>query len=102
MIEQIGGDEFIALVRDGTGDEQLEWLADSMVEAASLPVPWEGMRISIGASAGIAVWPRDGRSKRELIAAADAALYEGKRQGRGRVVLAKAPPLDPGDALLAG
>ena len=102
LVARVGGDEFIALIHDVSADGETEWLADALVEAASLPVRFEGTRLCVGASAGVAFWPRDGRSRRELMAAADAALYEGKRQGRGRVIIARPPPLDPGSALLAG
>lgn len=39
-------------------------------------------------SFGLAIWPEDGDTAGELIAAADAALYEAKRRGRDRIILA--------------
>jgi len=41
-------------------------------------------------SFGLAEWPDDGETAKELIAAADAALYEAKRRGRDQIVLAGA------------
>ena len=41
-----------------------------------------------GASIGIAVLPDDAGTVQELIAASDAALYEAKTSGRGRVSVA--------------
>ena len=39
-------------------------------------------------SFGLASWPEDGDKAAELIAAADAALYEAKRLGRDQIALA--------------
>ena len=41
-------------------------------------------------SFGLATWPEDGETAAALIEAADAALYEAKRGGRDRIVLAGA------------
>jgi diguanylate cyclase (GGDEF)-like protein len=43
---------------------------------------------SVTLSAGIAAFPQNGASDEELIAAADAALYESKTNGRNRVTIA--------------
>jgi diguanylate cyclase (GGDEF)-like protein len=50
--------------------------------------------ISIGrvtVSVGVAVLPDHGTTPKELFAAADAALYRAKREGRDRVVMAESP-----------
>jgi diguanylate cyclase (GGDEF)-like protein len=46
-------------------------------------------------SFGLATWPEDGETATELIAAADAALYEAKRGGRDRIALAGALEATP-------
>jgi diguanylate cyclase (GGDEF)-like protein len=45
----------------------------------------DGRELRLTVSAGIAAYPEDGRSVKELVAAADAALYRAKEAGRDRV-----------------
>jgi len=54
-----------------------------------------GRRAEIGASIGIAFaeWP--GESAASLLRRADAAMYQAKQSGRGRVCLARLPDGDP-------
>src|SRR3546814_11057568 len=53
----------------------------------ALGEPFEiaGQEIEIGASVGVALRPRHGTSLTELMRAADAAMYQAKGHGRGRV-----------------
>ncbi|TAN32018.1 diguanylate cyclase, partial [Patescibacteria group bacterium] len=44
-----------------------------------------GASIRVTASIGIGVCPEDATAVQDLVAAADAALYEAKRTGRNRV-----------------
>ena len=78
-----GGEEFVLLLRDGTGPgavELAERLRLTLRERSTvLPEP-------VTASFGVATIPLDGTSPNELIAAADRALYEAKRMGRNQVV----------------
>jgi len=45
----------------------------------------------ITASIGVAALPDQGTNEKELLQAADAALYRAKREGRDRVVVAEVP-----------
>jgi len=83
-----GGDEFCILVPGTSPDGAVvaaEGFVDAVQKAAeSSPLP-EGTEL-VGASAGVACYPGDGEDGTDLIARADAALYQAKESGRGRVI----------------
>jgi diguanylate cyclase (GGDEF)-like protein/PAS domain S-box-containing protein len=88
---RFGGEEFVVLLP--TAD-----LAASRARAERLRAKTKELTIlhqgrsmgMITISVGVAVFPEHGTSPKELMAAADAALYEAKRGGRDQVVVASA------------
>jgi diguanylate cyclase (GGDEF)-like protein len=74
------GDEFLFLmleVKDGADVVALATkISDGIAEAFEI----EGAKMTVKASIGIALYPDDGRSPRELLEHADAAMYAAKRQ----------------------
>ena len=82
-LARIGGDEFVLLVEDLQGLEQVTILADKMVEAISNLLSHALQNVRIGASVGIALYPEHGSDSRELLVRADEAMYEAKRRGKG-------------------
>jgi diguanylate cyclase (GGDEF)-like protein len=85
-----GGEEFILLLPETTlqGAKLVAQRLRYSVEQAKFRtsarnLPEEHVTISIG----VAVFPDEARFKRELLEAADAALYQAKANGRNRVVL---------------
>ncbi len=85
-----GGEEFLILLPQSSTDETLA-IAESLRAAVQDAVTphGEGMTISLGVShcGQIAMFPQD------ALAGADAALYEAKRGGRNRVVVANPPQM---------
>ena len=49
---------------------------------------YEGKTIRVTISGGLSTYPADGQTAAELIAAADAALYQAKERGRNQIVSA--------------
>lgn len=89
LCARYGGEEFTLLLEDTGGETGLE-IAERVRRAiAALEVPIEGDEIlRVTASAGVATFPDlHARGPGDLVALADAALYEAKRQGRNRCLL---------------
>lgn len=80
-----GGEEFLCLLPQVSRP-----LAEEVAERIRLghetqPIEHQGREIRITCSIGIATYPDDGLNPNELLAKADAALYEAKRSGRNRI-----------------
>jgi diguanylate cyclase (GGDEF)-like protein len=78
-VARLGGDEF-GLVLPGIGTaEAARSLLDRVVHEVTRSIDLDGVQVSIEASFGVALHPRDGTDGDALLRAADAAMYEGKR-----------------------
>jgi diguanylate cyclase (GGDEF)-like protein len=84
LVARLGGDEFVLLCPGVTADEAAR-LAERLISDVAWPVPFEGRYLTVGASIGVAT--RTSQPDEGLLRVADAAMYEAKRQGRGRYVL---------------
>ncbi|HLW92223.1 MAG TPA: EAL domain-containing protein [Roseiarcus sp.] len=78
---RLGGDEF-TLVLPGCDDPLLASnVADRAMRAVEEPLEIDGRRLTVGASAGIAIAPAHGSSVEEVIGSADLALHDAKLSG---------------------
>jgi diguanylate cyclase (GGDEF)-like protein/PAS domain S-box-containing protein len=83
MCGRLGGDEFAVVVRDARDPVVVEKLAQVIIESLSRPYEVDQHTLHVGASVGLAIGPRDGRTAEMLIRSADLALYRAKDAGRG-------------------
>jgi diguanylate cyclase (GGDEF)-like protein/PAS domain S-box-containing protein len=89
MVGRIGGDEFLAVCPDIGGPEQAMKLAERLAQAQR-----EAVRVAAGgdivvqASIGVAWSAGEGADADAMVAKADGAMYESKREGIGRPKLA--------------
>lgn len=83
VIGRLGGDEFAVVVRDASDSAAVERLAHTIIDVLSRPYEVDQHTLYIGASVGLAVGPRDGRTAEMLIRSADLALYRSKDAGGG-------------------
>jgi diguanylate cyclase (GGDEF)-like protein len=80
VVGRIGGDEFVILLEDVDDASKVRQVADIVVAALTGPFHEWGILESIGATAGIAMYPTDGRDTHALLSAADARMYAQKGQ----------------------
>ena len=84
MVARIGGDEFVILLTDISGQADAEAVATAIVAAMDSPILVDNQEVCSGASVGIAIAPGDGLTALDLIKNADLALYHAKENGRHR------------------
>lgn len=86
-VARLGGDEFVVLLRDLREPEDATAVAEKLAATLRRPFPTLGQEPQVGLSVGVALFPEHGGEPAALLRHADAALYEAKRAGRGRVRL---------------
>jgi diguanylate cyclase (GGDEF)-like protein len=85
-----GGEELVLILPEATVEAATHRAEDIRTRAKALEV--KHLETPLGpvtVSLGVAVFPRGGRTRDELLASADAALYKAKQGGRDRVVVAE-------------
>jgi two-component system, cell cycle response regulator len=80
-----GGDEFLYLLMNPQGTENIERIADALLKTIGQPIDLGDLQPVINASIGIAVYPGNGASGEQLIRNADTAMYRAKKTGIGRI-----------------
>ncbi|WP_346294911.1 GGDEF domain-containing protein [Rhodopseudomonas sp. P1] len=86
QVFRVGGDEFVVLL-PGTRTDGAAPVAQRIIAAIAEPFELAGHgRLDIGVSIGAATFPEDGATVDDLLRAADIAMYQAKRQGKGRFV----------------
>jgi diguanylate cyclase (GGDEF)-like protein/PAS domain S-box-containing protein len=82
IISRLGGDEFAVLMPDITEAEATA-LAERIIRAISqIPFRFDGQNLRLTTSLGIALYPQHGANTEDLIAHADAAMYQAKEAGK--------------------
>lgn len=84
VLARFGGDEFGIVMRHGAKDSA-QILAKRIVRAVSAPITLSsGDEIGVGISVGMAAYSDDVESVHKLLAQADQALYQAKKQNEKR------------------
>jgi diguanylate cyclase (GGDEF)-like protein len=91
LLSRLGGDELAVLLTPCTADTAAQRAEQLLAAVRSSPLELaDGTLLALSISLGVAHLPRHSDDIRALYSAADAALYEAKRAGRGRVVVTPA------------
>jgi diguanylate cyclase (GGDEF)-like protein len=89
VIGRIGGEEFIIILPGMAADGAVAVGERVRLAIEQEPIAFEGKRVHVTVSVGLATYPSNGiRGKEELLKAADDALYQAKRSGRNRLISA--------------
>jgi diguanylate cyclase (GGDEF)-like protein len=79
MVARYGGDEFVLLLAGINGNDDLTSRMAEIARRLNEPIALGGQSIHAGASWGGALYPRDGSTLFQLIAAADARMFDAKK-----------------------
>ena len=82
MVARLAGDEFVVLVEEHGGPEEVMIVAQKALVALQAPIVIDWREAKISASIGIASFPEDGAEIPELVRNADTAMYQAKELGR--------------------
>jgi diguanylate cyclase (GGDEF)-like protein len=74
------GDQFLLLMENLAGETAAELIAQKMLRAISHTIDLEGLQLTVSASIGVAVYPRDGETADALINNAESAVSDAKRE----------------------
>lgn len=83
LVARLGGDEFCVLSENATGRDEAIFLARTILQEMERPFEIRSHVLKMTLSIGISLFPGDGETREELLHAADMAMYDAKRNGRG-------------------
>ncbi len=89
-VGRYGGDEFVVICENLASVAEALVVAERIRDEVGRPALVEGAEVVVGTSIGVALSSPD-EGTQDLIGRADAAMYEAKAQGRGRIVVDAEP-----------
>jgi diguanylate cyclase (GGDEF)-like protein/PAS domain S-box-containing protein len=78
LVARVGGDEFVVVLTGVSDDPAVEQIAAKLALVVSQRFNAKGIRGTVGASVGWAIFPRDGHTEAELVRIADERMYQQK------------------------
>lgn len=81
-VARLGGDEFVILLEGRKSRVEFEFLMDKIQKSLARPIETRKKGFILTSSMGVAIYPDNGISVRELIKNADTAMYHAKSTGK--------------------
>ncbi len=85
VVARLGGDEFVVLCSGIPDAGVAAAIGQKLLDAFKTPFEVAGQVCNVGLTVGYALAPMDGQKAEDLVKRADAAMYAGKKAGRGRL-----------------
>jgi diguanylate cyclase (GGDEF)-like protein len=79
---RLGGDEFVAVFDANTCTTPFDNLESLLHQSLKTTLQVDDMQVEMGASIGIALYPKDGKDSHELLRCADVAMYTAKNNNQ--------------------
>ena len=83
-VARFGGDEFVILLEDMKSTDDYLQVAKRILHKLALPADLEGRKAFVSVSLGIVFYDERYADPEDILRDADIAMYQAKRQGRGR------------------
>lgn len=83
-VARIGGDEFALIVEGLENINDIDLIAEKILDLINQPFTIKNSDVSISASIGVSIYPDDGTDQQELLMNADAAMSRAQLDGGGR------------------
>ena len=82
VLARTGGDEFLFLKKNVSSEHELRDFCSSLISLSRIPIQINEETLLVSMSIGIARYPENGTTVKELIKNSDIAMYTAKSQGR--------------------
>ena len=80
FVARWGGDEFAIIVENIASSSAIQKVRLDLDELTSEPIETLGKSFAVETSVGVAIYPQDGKDGKQLVQAADQAMYRAKKE----------------------
>lgn len=89
VVARLGGDEFVIILNHLKDLANIQHITSKLIQKISEPMQFQDHTFQVGASIGIAVYPKHATEIDGLIQQADSAMYQAKRTGKNKFCFAE-------------